>query len=127
MGSNPKDVIKDDNLAPKIVLKSLETASRLLSLVGKPIYVFILYILNTTGRLVEGKVSRLHFKFPKRGLKKRGIIFSSKSLKRKLLLSYYKKRFESIISKLPRTKSPRYSPPSDSTSLFTPPKKPEFE
>ena len=115
MGSNPKDVIKDDNLAPKIVLKSLETASRLLSLVGKPIYVFILYILNTTGRLVEGKVSRLHFKFPKRGLKKRGIIFSSKSLKRKLFLIPTGNGLKESLVKLEgllkiRDKNPKTSP-----------------
>jgi len=98
VGSSPKDVIKDDNLAPKIALKSLETASRLLSLVGKPIYVFILYFLNITGRLYEGKIPRLHFKFPNKGLKKSGIIFSSRNLKTKLILNRFKKRIQSILN-----------------------------
>ena len=103
MGGNPKDVIKDENLAPKKIEEVLRLSSGFLVFIGKPIYVFIISILNITGRLFERKVPRLHFKFPKRGLKKRGVIFSSKSLKRKLFFNSYRKRFERIISKTGRS------------------------
>jgi len=82
--NHPQDQI-DENLAPKLIRRSLRLTSRLLIVVGKPFYfIFLLSLIgclrliNITGRFLKLKFHQINIKVPKRKLAKRGIIFSSK-------------------------------------------------